>query len=180
MKRAATYAIAALAKRPVMRRRQPSAGDLFKLADPQQGSVAAGAGAPAVQEPSASGDSATAPCNGTAGQAHSTVSSSTLSTDTAATAAGSGVSEASSSGRSGSPVKEAPQLRVRSSSVGRSGHARRKSYGEWCLCVLLTVCYNDFLRHVLSLLPCREGGLLCLCLQCLLSVCAFCKSAKQH
>lgn len=143
MKLAATHAIAALAKRPVMKRR-PSAGDLLKLAGPHQGPVAAGAGAPAKQDAAsadAAGAAGAANANGTAaadtqpngaltaaaaGRAESTVSSSTLSTDTAATAGVSG-SEASSAAP---PSPEKHHHHTRSGSTGRgSGHMRRKSYG---------------------------------------------------
>lgn len=139
MKLAATHAIAALAKRPPMRRR-PSAGDLLRLADAAQSSVAAGAGAPSKQEPPAVNGTATAASNGTAGKAESEVSSSTLSTDMAATtaaAAGGAGSEASSSAQPvSSPFKQTQQQHqhqhhhTRSSSTGKPGHARRKSYGE--------------------------------------------------
>lgn len=146
MKLAATHAIAALAKRPVMKRR-PSAGDLLKLAGPHQGPVAAGAGAPAKQDAAtAATDAAGAgaahangvaaadaqpngsPAAAAAGKADSTVSSSTLSTDTAATAGVSG-SEVSSSAAPPSPSRQ--QHHARSGSTGRgSGHLRRKSYGR--------------------------------------------------
>lgn len=160
MKRAATYAIAALAKRPVMKRR-PSAGDLLKLADPQQGSVAAGAGAPVknatADTPTAAADAAhvngtAEQANGTEGQqqngtaataaarAESTVSSSTLSTDTGVTGAPAAASEVSSSAGPPSPF-EKQQHHARSGSAGRGGshgHARRKSYGEACIKITFT------------------------------------------
>jgi hypothetical protein len=186
MKRAATYAIAALAKRPIMKRR-PSAGDLLRLADPQQGSVAAGAGAPSKDHSedlaaateaataaaeggtAANGDAAHA--NGTAaegrvgfasaerqgngtaaaaGRAESTISSSTLSTDTAATV-GVSASEVNSAGqRHSSPSRHHSPSRQhshhsRSGSAGRAGHMRRKSYGE-----LLQAYHGGRLRFLLA------------------------------
>jgi hypothetical protein len=164
MKRAATYAIAALAKRPIMKRR-PSAGDLLRLADPQQGSVAAGAGAPSKDHSvdlaaataagtgtAANGDvadatgtgaegrvcfaTAAAQGNGTAAaaaapdRAESTVSSSTLSTDTAATAGVSTSEVNSSAGQRHSSPSRQHSHHARSGSAGRAGHMRRKSYGE--------------------------------------------------
>jgi len=147
MKLAATHAIAALAKRPVMKRR-PSAGDLLRLADPHQGSVAAGAGAPAKQDTATAEPAGAAGANGTAAadtspngtlaagaaaaKAESTVSSSTLSTDTAATAGGAG-SEVSSDPAPPSPFEKQHHHHARCGSAGKGGshgHVRRKSYGE--------------------------------------------------
>lgn len=113
MKRAATYAIAALAKRPMMKRRTPSAGDLINLAAANQTAAAAGAGSSASD------------------------SSSTLSTDVSVPGSvGSGGSSAS--GRSRSPQKCGPAAGLRvehkhTNSGGKHlGHLRRKSYGEGC------------------------------------------------
>jgi hypothetical protein len=134
MKRAATYAIAALAKRPVMKRRSPSTGDLIHLetaaaaataqhqAEQQAGAIANGSTTSSTLSTDASGPAA---ANGSGGAASTTGSCSTsqpqqeAQPDAAApTAAG--------SGRSGSPSKG----HHRHTGSGMRQHVRRRSYGE--------------------------------------------------
>ncbi|WIA37314.1 hypothetical protein OEZ86_014249 [Tetradesmus obliquus] len=139
MKRAATYAIAALAKRPVMKRRSPSAGDLIQLATAAAAATAAAGAAPQQQQQQQSEQQAGAAANGS-------TTSSTLSTDVSAAAAessgiasstaSSGTSQqnpppdtpAAAGGRSGSP----PKGHHRHTGSGKQHHTRRKSYGEGC------------------------------------------------
>ncbi|KAF6255167.1 hypothetical protein COO60DRAFT_246764 [Scenedesmus sp. NREL 46B-D3] len=133
MKRAATYAIAALAKRPVMKRRSPSASDLIHLA------TAAAAGTAQQQTGAAANGSSTsstlstdtsATPAGNRGAASSTGSCSTSQQPQAAAGTpGSGAAAAAAgSGRSGSPSKGLH----RHTGSGTRQHVRRKSYGEGC------------------------------------------------
>jgi hypothetical protein len=137
MKRAATYAIAALAKRPVMKRRSPSAGDLIHIAtaadkaaaaaqqhteQQQAGAVANGSTTSSALSTDISGHAAVSD-----GAASSTASGSTSQqqqqqgpADTPAAAA------AAAGGRSGSPSKG----HHRHTGSGTRQHMRRKSYGE--------------------------------------------------
>lgn len=113
MKRAATYAIAALAKRPIMKRRTPSAGDLIHLAAAaQQPAVAAMTSDPSSSSSTLSTDMSAAACNGSAGSCGSDRSS----------------SPQKQNGIAGSKAHH-----KHAGSGGKHiGHARRKSYGENC------------------------------------------------
>jgi len=109
MKRAATYAIAALAKRPVMKRRTPSIGDLLHMA------------AEAADKQSATAVAA--------------ATSSTLSTDVSSDCAAPGTANGSTadnssvckSNNTGHPCRSPSPSRNRQ---GKPLHCRRRSYGE--------------------------------------------------
>lgn len=109
MKRAATYAIAALAKRPVMRRRTPSAGDLIHLSAAAQ-QPARTADAPSISSSSTASTDCTVPAtNG------SSVSCTTCNSD-------------SLHSKNGACSKH---IHKHTNSGGKAfSHLRRKSYGE--------------------------------------------------
>lgn len=125
MKRAATYAIAALAKRPAMKRKTVSAGDLINLAaaSAQQPGVAASTGAPTSSSSTLSTDQSGTVGNGSGGSCASDRSSSPFRS----------TSPCTHTGAAGSLCSKGHHHHKHAGSAGKHlSHLRRKSYGEQC------------------------------------------------